>query len=285
VKWRTARREIPLDGSRVVGILNVTPDSFSDGGRFATPDDVVRAALAMREAGAAVLDVGGESTRPGSRPPDEGEETRRVVPVIERLAAATDLPISVDTRRAVVARAALEAGAEIVNDVSGLTHDPGMARVIAEAGAGCVLMHMRGTPDTMDAQAVYQDVALEVAGELAERRGAALAAGIPAAAIVLDPGLGFAKNVDHNLAVLNRLDLILDLGHPVMVGPSRKRFLGAVTGRAVGERDAPTAAACVAARLKGAHLFRVHDVPGAVEALRVADAIVGAPRQPSTVNR
>jgi dihydropteroate synthase len=184
--------------------------------------------------------------------------------------------VSVDTRRSRVAAAALEAGAEIVNDVSGLTHDPRMADVVRAAGAGVVLMHMRGDPQTMDALAQYGDVAVEVAAELAERRDAALAAGIAPDAIVVDPGLGFAKRPEHNLALLDRLAGIAALGHPVMVGPSRKRFLGVVTGRPVNGRDAATAAACVAARLRGARLFRVHEVAAAREALAVADAVVTA---------
>lgn len=274
--WRTARRSLPLARACVVGILNVTPDSFSDGGRLPTVDDAVRAALALREAGADLLDVGGESTRPGAAQPTEAEELRRVVPVVERLAARVGLPVSVDTRRAAVARAALAAGAEIVNDVSGLTHDPAMAGVVAGTGAGVIVMHMRGTPATMDALAVYHDVSAEVAAELAARRDAALAAGIAPEAIVLDPGLGFAKTTEHNLALIGDLEPVLALGHPVLVGPSRKRFLGAVTGKGVADRDAATAAACVAARLHGARLFRVHDVAAAREALLVADAVLAA---------
>lgn len=273
--WQTAHRRISLVRSVVVGILNVTPDSFSDGGRQFAPDDAVRAGLAMREAGAGLLDVGGESTRPGAGAPDEAEERRRVVPVIERLVAEVGLPVSVDTRRASVARAALAAGAEIVNDVSGLAHDADMARVVAGAGAGVVLMHMRGTPATMDELARYDDPARDVARELAERRDAALVAGIAPAAIVVDPGLGFAKNPEQNLALIDQLETIAALGHPVLVGPSRKRFLGAVAGRAAAaDRDAATAAACVAARMRGAVLFRVHDVASAREALDVADAVL-----------
>jgi len=273
-EWRTARRGIPLDRPRILGILNVTPDSFSDGGRLATVDDAVRAGAAMREAGADVLDVGGESTRPGASAPDEAEERRRVVPVVERLAREVGLPVSVDTRRAAVAAAALDAGAEIVNDVSALSHDPGMAGLVAARGAGVVLMHMRGTPETMDEEALYDDVAIEVAAELAARRDAALAAGVGRDRVVLDPGLGFAKNAEQNYVIVNRLETLVALGQPVLIGPSRKRFLGAATGRPVGERDAATAAACVAARLRGAALFRVHDVAAAREALAVADAVL-----------
>jgi dihydropteroate synthase len=274
--WRTARRSIPLERSCLVGILNVTPDSFSDGGRHLAPADALEGARAMQQAGAAILDVGGESTRPGAGAPDEAEELRRVVPVVQALAAEIALPVSVDTRRSRVAEAALAAGAEIVNDVSGLTHDPRMAGVVRDAGAGVVIMHMRGDPATMDAHATYRDVAAEVAAELAERRDRALEAGIAREAIVLDPGLGFAKRAEHNFAVLDRLASVTALGHPVMVGPSRKRFLGAATGAPVDRRDAATAAACVAARLRGARLFRVHDVGAAREALAVADAMLGA---------
>jgi len=276
VGWRTARRVIPLERSCVVGILNVTPDSFSDGGRHATLESAVAGARAMQAAGAGVIDVGGESTRPGAVRPDEAEELRRVVPVVRAVTEATGLPVSVDTRRSRVAAEALDAGAEIVNDVSALAHDPGMAETVRSRGAGVVLMHMRGDPGTMDGLAQYRDVASEVAEELAASRDRALAAGIAREAVVLDPGLGFAKAPEHNLAVLERLGSLTALGHPVMVGPSRKRFLGAVTGRPVDQRDAATAAACVAARLRGARLFRVHDVAAAREALAVADAVLGA---------
>jgi dihydropteroate synthase len=284
--WRTARRSLALGRSAVLGILNVTPDSFSDGGRHLALADAARAALAMREAGADVLDVGGESTRPGAAQPDEREELRRVIPVIERLVTEVGLPVSVDTRRAGVARAALAAGAEIVNDVSGLTHDPAMAALVAGSGAGVVIMHMRGTPTTMDDLATYDDVVAEVAAELAGRRDAALAAGIDPEQIVLDPGLGFAKTAEQSLTLLAHVDRIAALGHPVMVGPSRKRFLGALTGRPVEDRDRATAAACVAGRLCGASLFRVHDVALAREALDVADGVLlsTVSSRPSTVS-
>jgi dihydropteroate synthase len=272
--WRTARRSLPLARATVLGILNITPDSFSDGGRHLAPADAVRAAKLMKDAGADILDVGGESTRPGAAPVSQAEEIARVIPVIEQLVAEVGLPISVDTRRAGVARAALQAGAEIVNDVSGLLKDPGMAGVVAEAGAGVVIMHMRGEPDTMDAAAVYDDVVADVARELAARRDRALDAGVAPEAIVLDPGLGFAKTTEHNLALIHHLDAIAALGHPVMVGPSRKRFLGAVTGKGVESRDEATAAACALARIFGAALFRVHDVRKTREALDVADAVL-----------
>jgi len=272
--WRTAKRTLPLGRACVLGILNLTPDSFSDGGRLASVDDAVRAGVALRDAGADVLDVGGESTRPGADAPDEAEERRRVMPVVERLVAEVGLPVSVDTRRGAVAADALAAGAEIVNDVSALAHDPAMAGVVARTGAGVVLMHMRGTPRTMHGEARYSDVAVEVAAELAARRDAALGAGIAREAIVLDPGIGFAKTPEQSYTLVNRLETLTALGQPVLVGPSRKRFLGAATGRPVHERDAATAAVCVAARLRGAALFRVHDVRAVREALAVADAVL-----------
>jgi dihydropteroate synthase len=272
--WRTSRRVIPLERSCLVGILNVTPDSFSDGGRHVTLAAALAAARALKEAGAHVIDVGGESTRPGAERPDEAEELRRVVPVVRGVIEETGLPVSIDTRRSRVAEAALAAGAEIVNDVSGLAHDGRMTEVVRAGSAGVVLMHMRGDPQTMDAHARYRDVAAEVAAELAACRDRAVGAGIAREAVVLDPGLGFAKLPAHNFALLDRLGSLTALGHPVMVGPSRKRFLGAVTGRPVDQRDAATAAACVAARLRGARLFRVHDVAAAREALAVADAVL-----------
>ncbi|HEY2807056.1 MAG TPA: dihydropteroate synthase [Gemmatimonadales bacterium] len=273
--WRTARRSLALDRSIIAGILNITPDSFSDGGRHLTVAAALAAARAMREQGAAILDVGGESTRPNAAPVSEAEEIARVIPVVEAV-LGEELPVSIDTRRASVARAAVRAGAEIVNDVSGLAFDPSMADAVAELGVGVVIMHMRGEPGTMDAEANYDDVAAEVAAELESRRDAALRAGVAADRIVLDPGLGFAKRSEHNLQVLARLSVFLGLGQPIMVGPSRKRFLGAITGRGVEDRDAATAAACVAARMLGASLFRVHDVGGSKVALDVADAILSA---------
>lgn len=276
LSWRTARRSITLERAAVVGILNITPDSFSDGGRHFDAAAAVRAAHAMKAAGADLLDVGGESTRPGAQQPDEAEELRRVVPVIERLVAEVGLPVSVDTRRATVARQALAAGAEVVNDVSALAHDAAMAGVVAESGAGVILMHMRGTPETMDSLARYDDVVTAVESELMECRDAAVAAGIKPQHIVLDPGLGFAKTGAHNLLLIDQVQRLAALGHPVMLGPSRKRFLGALSGKEPADRDAATAAACVAGRLRGAHLFRVHDVAAAREALDVADAVLGS---------
>ncbi len=278
--WRTSRRAVALGRAQVVGILNITPDSFSDGGRHLAVADAVATARRMRAAGADILDVGGESTRPGAVRPTEAEELARVIPVIEALVAEVPLPVSVDTRRAAVARAALQAGAEIVNDVSGLAKDPEMAGLVADTGAGVVVMHMRGEPETMDALAVYGDVADDVTRELEALVAQAMRAGIAPEAIVVDPGLGFAKTAEQSLALLARLDRLNALGYPVMVGPSRKRFLGAATGRPVHQRDGATAAACVAARLLGASLFRVHNVAKAREALDVADALLTACPKP-----
>ena len=273
VRWRTSRRDLPLGHAAILGILNITPDSFSDGGRHLAVADALRAAHAMQAQGADIIDVGGESTRPGAAAVTPDEELRRILPVIEAL-SETGLPVSVDTRRADVARRAVAAGAEIVNDVSGLAHDPAMAGTIAELGAGVVIMHMRGEPATMDALARYGDVVAEVQGELAARRDAAVKAGIAPEHIVLDPGLGFAKKSEHNLALLAHVDAFTSLGHPVLVGPSRKRFLGAITGKPASDRDTATAAACVVARMQGASLFRVHDVATCREALDVADAVL-----------
>jgi dihydropteroate synthase len=276
LSWQTARRVLLLERSLIVGIINVTPDSFSDGGRHLKVADAVAAARRMQAEGADILDVGGESTRPGATPPGESEELRRVIPVIEKIVLETGLPVSVDTRSAAVARAALAAGAEIVNDVSALAADPLMAEVVAEAGAGAVLVHMKGEPATMDRLAVYDDVVGEVARALLRLAAIARDAGVHRDSIVLDPGLGFAKDTAHNLALLRGLPHLVKQGFPVLVGPSRKRFLGAVTGKTLGERDAATAAACVAARMGGAALFRVHDVASARTALDVADAILAA---------
>jgi dihydropteroate synthase len=271
--WSIAGATLSLDAPLVVGIVNVTPDSFSDGGRFTAVAAAVRHAEQLRSQGAGMIDVGGESTRPGATtvPPDE--ERDRVVPVVAGLVRAGLGPVSVDTRKAAVARAALDAGAAVVNDVSGLAFDPDLGAVIAAHGAGAWLMHMRGTPATMDGLADYRHVAVEVAQELEQAAGRALAAGVPRAAIVVDPGLGFAKDVVQSLRLLAELATITALGYPVAVGPSRKRFLGAATGRPVDDRDRATAVACALAWERGARVFRVHDVALAVEALALARAI------------
>jgi len=218
------------------------------------------------------LDIGGESTRPGAGPVPATEEIARVVPVITALGKRKIAPVSVDTRKSEVARAALDAGAAVVNDVSGLRFDPAMAEVVAKSGAGFILMHMRGTPATMDEHAIYKHVAAEVAAELTAAAGKAERDGIPRERIVLDPGFGFAKTAAQNLRLLDELATIVAVGYPVAVGLSRKRFLGAVTGRPVEDRDRATAVACAFAWERGARLFRVHDVALTREALALASA-------------
>jgi dihydropteroate synthase len=275
--WALAGGTLALDEPVLVGILNVTPDSFSDGGRFTAVDAAVQQAERLRADGCRLIDVGGESTRPGAAVVSAAAEAARVTPVIEALTRRGLGPVSVDTRKAAVARAALDAGAAAVNDVSGLTYDAALGEVVAAAGAGLVLMHMRGTPDTMDALARYDDVAREVADELRAAVGRAAAAGVADEALVLDPGFGFAKTAAQNLRLLDELAAIVGLGYPVLVGPSRKRFLGAVTGRPVEDRDRATGVACALAWERGARLFRVHDARLAAEALAVARALEAEP--------
>ena len=274
-RWTIRGGELSLEEPVLLGILNLTPDSFSDGGRFATLEDALRQADRLKADGSQLLDIGGESTRPGADPVTASEEIARIVPVIESLVGRGLGPVSVDTRKAAVARAALEAGAAVVNDVSGLLFDAELGATVATAGAGLILMHMRGTPDTMDSLACYDHVAMDVARELSGAVGRAEAAGVPAERIVLDPGFGFAKNTAQNFRLLDELATIVALGLPVLVGPSRKRFLGVATGRAVGDRDRATAVACALAWERGARLFRVHDPGLAREAIAVARALEG----------
>jgi dihydropteroate synthase len=264
-----------------MGVLNLTPDSFSDGGRFLDPDEAAVRARALADEGADLLDVGGESTRPGAAPVPAEEEIRRVVPVLERLrAAGFPVPVSVDTSKGAVARAALAAGAAMVNDVTALA-DPDLARAVAEAGVPVVLMHMRGAPRDMQERAVYGDVAREVREELAGALARAARAGIPAGRVVLDPGIGFAKTAAQSLEVLARLRELGALGRPILVGPSRKSFIGHVSGAAVGDRLPGTLAAVAAAVLGGAAFVRVHDVAAARQAALVAAAIRDADRPAS----
>ncbi len=262
-------RELNPDGRvLIMGILNVTPDSFSDGGRFLSPDAAVERALAMEKEGADIIDVGGESSRPGADPVPVEEELRRVLPVLERLRGKLRIPISIDTTKAEVAEAALRAGASIVNDISALRFDPAMAPLVAEFGAGLVLMHMLGTPKTMQQAPHYEDVVTEVRDFLAERAQYAQSQGIPREAIAVDPGIGFGKTVEHNLELLRRLPELVELGFPVLVGPSRKSFIGAILGLGVEERLEGTLAACAVAVVRGADILRVHDVK---EVRRAAD--------------
>ena len=257
-----------------MGIVNATPDSFSDGGLYLDGEAAVRHGLQLAREGAAILDVGGESSRPGAEPVDEAEEMARVLPVVERLAAAGGR-VSVDTTKLAVARAALAAGATIVNDVSAFRFDPGMAELVAEAGAGCCLVHMRGEPRTMHHDPSYADVVSEVKAFLEERLAFATAAGIDEERIWLDPGIGFGKNLEHNLELLRRLEEIVAIGRPVVVGTSRKSFLGKLAGGKPAEERLPgTIATNVLALERGASIFRVHDVGPVVDALAVTAATV-----------
>ncbi|MGH2978306.1 MAG: dihydropteroate synthase [Solirubrobacterales bacterium] len=264
----------------VMGVLNVTPDSFSDGGAFLDPAAAVAHAERMAGEGADLVDVGGESTRPGAEPVPAEEELRRVMPVIERLAERGGIPLSIDTSKAVVARAATSAGAVLVNDVTALRGDPAMAAVVADSGAELCLMHMRGDPRTMQDDPRYGDVVAEVRDFLEERLRFAAARGIPEERVWLDPGIGFGKTLVHNLELLRRLDEIVALGRPVIVGASRKRFIGTLTGRAESDRVAGGVAANVLAYQRGAHMFRVHDVSQTRDALTVAAATVGDAADP-----
>jgi len=272
----------PFSRGRVtlMGVLNLTPDSFSDGGRLCSAggrsdvDAAVAAGRALAQDGADVLDVGGESTRPGADEVPVDVECARTVPVVEALAKATHATLSIDTRKAGVAAAALEAGASVVNDVSGLRHDPALADVVARFGATLVLGHMRGTPATMQDAPCFDDVLEEVGEELAASVSEARRAGIPRARLVVDPGIGFGKTLDHNLALLARLGVLRDrLGLPVLVGPSRKSFLGTLTGDPVGERDTATVAACAVAVFAGADALRIHAVAPARRAAAVGLAL------------
>ena len=265
-------------GPVLVGILNVTPDSFSDGGDFLDPDRAVVRAAAMLDEGAQIIDVGGESTRPGSDPVPPEEELRRVVPVIRRiLEERPDAAISVDTYRARIAQAALEAGAAIVNDVTALRGDPQLAKVVAEAGGPMVLMHMKGEPKSMQRDPTYEDVVREVRDFLAGRAEHAVASGVDPENVILDPGIGFGKTLEHNLDLLRRLDVLVDLGYPVLVGTSRKSFIGKLTGaQEAKDRIFGTVATTVLAYERGASFFRVHDVRANKEALAVAGALLDA---------
>jgi dihydropteroate synthase len=257
-----------------MGVVNVTPDSFSDGGLYLDPAAAISHGRELVRDGAAVLDVGGESTRPGAEEVSVEEELGRVRPVIEGLAGGGAV-VSVDTSKLAVAEAALEAGAEIVNDVTALRHDPEIAGLCAERGAGLVLMHMQGTPRTMQENPVYDDVVDEVKAFLAERMELAASAGVDEERIWLDPGIGFGKALEHNLELLRRLGELRELGRPLVVGASRKSFIGMIDGSTPGERLGGTIASSVLAVAEGADVLRVHDVSEAGQAMRVAAAILG----------
>ena len=253
----------------IMGVVNVTPDSFSDGGQFDDAQDAIRHARRLIEEGAAIIDVGGESTRPGAAPVPAEEELRRTIPVVEGLAGAR---VSIDTMKLAVAREAVEAGATYVNDVTAFRHDPDLAGFVADHGLECCLMHMLGEPRTMQQDPRYDDVVSEVKAFLEERLTAATAAGIKEDKVQLDPGIGFGKTLQHNLQLLARLDEIAAIGRPVVLGTSRKSFLGKLTGRDVTERVHGTVATCVLGYERGARVFRVHDVAAVSDALAVTAA-------------
>jgi dihydropteroate synthase len=258
----------------VMGILNVTPDSFADGGRFFDPDVAARAAEDLAASGADIIDIGGESTKPGAEPLTGAEEVARVLPVIRRIAARVRTPLSIDTYKADVASVALQEGVSIVNDISGLRYDPSLAQVVAEAGAALVLMHTRGRSRDMYREAVYDDVAADVTRELDESIARAVATGVPRTQIIVDPGLGFAKRPEHSYAALTALPTLASLDRPILIGPSRKSFLQAAIGhRNPDARQWGSAAAVAAGVFLGAHVVRVHDVPEMVDVVRVADRI------------
>ena len=271
--WRIGGVEIDFGARvRIMGILNVTPDSFSDGGAHPDTASAVEHGLRLAAEGADFIDVGGESTRPGALPVEAEEEARRVVPVVRALAAKTPVPISGDTRRASVARPSLDAGASILNDVSGLTHDPAMAPLIGERGATAIVMHMKGEPRTMQDDPRYDDLVGEVTAFFRGALRKAEEAGIRQ--VIIDPGLGFGKTPAHNLELLARLREFEPLGRPILVGPSRKSFVGALLGLPVGERLEGTIGASVAAVMNGARALRVHDVRAVSRAVRVAEAVL-----------
>jgi len=259
----------------IMGIINVTPDSFSDGGRYFDAERAVARGLELAADGADILDVGGESTRPGSLPVPEAEELRRVVPVVESLRKQTSGLLSIDTTKAAVARAALDAGADIVNDTSAFRFDPAMPGEVARSGAGVVLMHMQGTPLTMQLSPSYGDLLDEVSAFLAERIRVAEAAGIPRESIIVDPGIGFGKTFEDNLVLLRRQEVFHELGRPLLLGFSRKAFLGRLLGLPSEERLEGTIAAAVLSVQLGAHILRVHDVGPVARAVRAAEAILG----------
>jgi dihydropteroate synthase len=267
-----------MSSFRIMGVVNVTPDSFSDGGQYLDAATAVAHGLELEAEGAVMLDVGGESTRPGAAPVAEDEELRRVIPVIEGLiAGGSRAQISIDTSKSEVAARALTSGASFVNDVTAFRGDPELVAVVAEAGAECCLMHMLGTPRTMQLDPRYDDVVGDVKAFLEERMSFAVANGVAEDRIMLDPGIGFGKTLEHNLELLRRLGELVELGRPVVIGTSRKSFLGKITGRDVDDRVAATVATNVLAYERGARVFRVHDVAPVHDALTVTAATVSAP--------
>jgi len=273
MEFQLKGRRLTLDRPLLMGIVNVTPDSFFDGGRFCDPQLAVAHALRLVEEGADLLDIGAESTRPGASPVDEREERRRLVPIVAAVVKAVSVPISVDTSKAEVARAAIDAGAVMVNDVTALRGDNAMVDVVAQTGAGLALMHMRGTPKTMQQAPRYDDVVGEVAQFLAERACFAIEHGVAKDRLVVDPGIGFGKTLDHNLDLLANLRVFTELGYPLLVGPSRKGFIGQLTDQSVEARGWGTAGAVALAVEHGASILRVHDVGSMKDVAKVTVAI------------
>ena len=273
-EWKLKNRELQLgDRTLILGVLNVTPDSFSDGGRYQDPDRAFARAIELEEQGADIIDIGAESTRPGSARISEAEEMRRLVPVLKRLRDKLTVPISVDTYKANVAEKAIELGAEIINDPTGLTVDPHMARIISQYDAGLILNHMRGTPETWAKLPPMKDVALNVGRDLEATVHRAVRGGVLRHRLVIDPGLGFGKRKEQNCEILARLGILNQIDLPILVGPSRKHFLAQPTAEGT---EFATAAAVTASILGGAHLVRVHDVYRMAPAIQVADAILAA---------
>jgi len=272
-QWRLSHRTLPVGRiPLLMGVVNVTPDSFSDGGRFYEPASAVEHALRLAAEGADLLDIGGESTRPGAEPVSPSEELRRVLPVITALRRQTAVPLSIDTSKALVAQEALAAGAEAINDITALAADPAMPALVAESGCGVVAVHMQGDPRTMQQNPSYQDVIGEVLAYLRRRRDALLAAGIAQERIALDPGIGFGKTTEHNLALLRAIGQFHGLGCPLVVGVSRKRFIGQVLGDPAAERTFGTIGAALAAARQGVQVLRVHDVAAVRQALLLFEA-------------
>lgn len=276
--WKIRGGSVPMDGRcLVMGIVNTTPDSFSDGGLYETADLAVAHAERLIAEGADLLDIGGESSRPGAEAVTEAEELARVLPVVVRLVRISRIPISIDTTKAAVARACLEAGAGIINDISAATADPEMAGVVRQAEAGLVIMHMRGTPRTMQANPTYREVVTEVRDYLSGRIETLVAEGIDRDCLVIDPGIGFGKTTAHNLRLIRELGTFSSLGQPLLLGVSRKRFIGEITGKPLEDRMAGSlAVACHAAMANSAHIVRVHDVGPTSDALRMLEAIARA---------
>lgn len=274
VVWELRRTTLRLrEKALLMGVVNVTPDSFSDGGSYLDPDAAVAHALRLEAEGADILDIGGESTRPGARPVDAAEELRRVAPVVERLRGRLRTPISIDTTKAAVAEAALAAGAEIINDVSALTADPRMIELAVQSRCGVCIMHMRGTPQTMQHDPQYGDVVEEVFTYLRNARDRLIAAGVDGTRIAIDPGIGFGKTLEHNLALLRGLERFQSLGCPLVVGPSRKRFIGEVLGDLRADRTAGTLGVCAALAGRGVDVLRVHDVGAVAQMLTLYRAV------------